>query len=303
MTNTQFAQNVYDFQMDVFKILLTKFEGKVVGSDDCNRGSLKDEFFDGFTPDEGNDEVEKKEKENLYEKIKEITNNHGNILSIEDAQNLGLHGGPGNGSGSRNPISDIFINTTIYGSKRLPMTYPKCYDDIIILTEDQLKMVEEYKKERKEKGQGVIGFIIHGENNDEKSSRPIHNDIKKFHSKFACITCGTSNTICDHKNDLYNDPRVLDLKTQTRNDFQPLCNNCNLRKRAVSLKTFKEKKRQLPPQSVLAMNGGIEFTYGDETFDPKDPQAMVGTFWYDPIAFGKECFKINSRQINHYKLN
>jgi|TARA_B110000503_G_scaffold60112_1_gene95645 5-methylcytosine-specific restriction endonuclease McrA len=236
------------------------------------------------------------EGETIYEEVKEITGNYKTILSIEKAQKLELHGGPGNGSGSRNPISDMFINTTIYGSKRLPMTYPKCYDDIIILTEGQLKMVEEYKKERKEKGQacgsGVIGFIIHGKNNEEKSSRPIHNDIKKFHSKFACITCGTSNTICDHKNDLYNDPRVLDMKTQTRSDFQPLCNNCNLRKRAVSLKTVKEKKRQPPPKSVLAMNGGITFISGDESFDPKNPHAMVGTYWYDPIEFGKECLKI-----------
>jgi len=54
--------------MEVFKILLTKFKGKVVGSDDCNMGSLKEEFFDGFTPDENVDEVEKEEKEEKDEK-------------------------------------------------------------------------------------------------------------------------------------------------------------------------------------------------------------------------------------------
>lgn len=248
----------------------------------------------------GNNEIKKQ--------VNEITNNHVNILSIENAQKLGLHGGPGNGSGDRTKISKMYVNTTIYGSEREPMTYPKCYDDHIELNEEDFKMIEKYKKERKERGlkceQGVVGFIIHGENTEEKNKRPIHKDIKKFHSQFPCIICSKSQTICDHKNDLYNDPRVLDMKTQTKDDFQSLCNNCNLRKRAVSLKTVKDKKRQPPGAAVLAMNGGIDFTYGGETFDPKDPQAMVGTYWYDPIAFGKECLKINSsRLINHYSLN
>jgi hypothetical protein len=50
MSNTQFAQNVYEFQMEVFAQLLSKFEGKVVGSDEFNLDSLKEEFFDGYTP-------------------------------------------------------------------------------------------------------------------------------------------------------------------------------------------------------------------------------------------------------------
>jgi hypothetical protein len=50
MSGDMFAQNVYEFQMEVFAQLLTKFEGKVIGSDDCNLDSLKDEFFKGYTP-------------------------------------------------------------------------------------------------------------------------------------------------------------------------------------------------------------------------------------------------------------
>jgi hypothetical protein len=42
------------------------------------------------------------------------------------------------------------------------------------------------------------------------------------------------------------------------------------------------------------MNGGIKFTKGDENYDSNDPDALVGTYWYDPIAFGKECHKINT---------
>ena len=244
---------------------------------------------------------------NMNENVKRITNDYKLILSIEKAQGLDLHGGPGNGSGDRTKISKMYINTTLYGSKREPMTYPKCYDEVIELDESQCEMVAQYKKERLSQGlacgQGVIGFIIHGENVDESKNRPIRKDIKAYYKQFPCISCGTRKTICDHKNDLYNDPRVLDSKTQYLEDFQPLCNNCNLRKRAVSLKTVKEKKRQAPPLDRLTMNGGIKFTEGGETFNPDDPNAMTGTYWYDPIAFGKACLIINSQKQSNYYGN
>ena len=247
-----------------------------------------------------------KTDEEIKKQVNEITNNYQNILSVEDTQKLGLHGGPGNGSGDRTKISKLYVNTAIYGNSREPMTYPKSYDEHIELTEDNKKMINEYKKNRKEEGlkcgSGVIGFIIHGENKDEKINHPIREDIKNYYSKFRCFKCNAKKTICDHKNDLYNDPRVLNRKTQTKDDFQPLCNNCNLRKRAVSLKRDKEKKRQPPTPDILSTNGGIKFTQGDENYDPNDPNALVGTYWYDPITFGKECLKINtSKQYNYYK--
>lgn len=49
-SSDQFSQGVYDFQMEVFKMMLEKFEGKVVGSDDFNLELLKETFFEGYTP-------------------------------------------------------------------------------------------------------------------------------------------------------------------------------------------------------------------------------------------------------------
>lgn len=224
------------------------------------------------------------------------------ILPIEKAKDLDLHGGPGNGSGDRTKMTKLYINTTVYGSAREPMTYPKCYNEIIELDENQLNIVEEYKNERIQNNlscsQGVIGFIIHGENKDDEVSRPISRDIKIYHLQSPCIACGSNKTICDHKNDLYNDPRVLNTQTQTKEDFQPLCNNCNLRKRAVSLKTVKDKKRQPPPPSIRLL--GIDFTQGNENYDPNDINAMVGTYWYDPIAFMTEVRnRLSMRQVNY----
>lgn len=55
--------------------------------------------------------------------------------------------------------------------------------------------------------------------------------------------CGSkSHLVTDHKNDLYNDIRVLNSKTQTVDDFQCLCNHCNLQKRQISKQTKIEKK-------------------------------------------------------------
>ena len=42
---------------------------------------------------------------------------------------------------------------------------------------------------------------------------------------------------------------------------------------------------------------GIDFIEGDETYDPKDINAMVGTFWYDPIEFMKKI-KEKVTQLN-----
>jgi len=100
------------------------------------------------------------------------------------------------------------------------------------------------------------------------------------------VVCGsTSSIIIDHKNDLYNDPRVLNSQTQTVDDFQPLCNHCNLQKRQTSVEA-RETKRRYPATRIASVAVfGIDFTRGDETYDPQDPNAMIGTYWYDPVAF------------------
>ncbi len=121
------------------------------------------------------------------------------------------------------------------------------------------------------------------------SSRPIRKDIKDHYKKQPCCVCGrTSELVCDHKNDLYNDPRVLNTKTQTFADFQSLCNSCNLLKRQISKDTIKNGKRYGATNIPSMKPFGIDFTVGDEKFDISDINAMVGTFWYDPIEFNKK---------------
>ncbi len=150
--------------------------------------------------------------------------------------------------------------------------------------------IKEYVWEKyPEKGK-ILKLRMTGIDTNElnKKNRPIRKDIKDFYKKKPCVVCGSmSDLVCDHKNDLYNDIRVLNSKTQTKDDFQSLCNACNLRKRAVSVKTIKTGKRWGATNIPMFVSWGIDFIEGDETYDPTDPNALVGTYWYDPIAFIK----------------
>jgi hypothetical protein len=124
---------------------------------------------------------------------------------------------------------------------------------------------------------------------ENRQNRPIRDDIHaalRDAPGACCVACGSSSSlVTDHKNDLYNDIRVLQAQTQTIDDFQVLCTHCNLQKRQVSKRTRETGLRygatNIPSFAVF----GIDFTEGDETYDPSDINAMRGTYWYDPIEF------------------
>lgn len=131
---------------------------------------------------------------------------------------------------------------------------------------------------------------------DLSSMRPIRKDIRDALYTKPCVVCGTNSQIeIDHKNGLYNDSRVLNSKTQTVDDFQPLCKHCNDQKRQTCVWQKKHNKRypaSLIPQLAIF---GHDFTQGDETFDETNIDALVGTYWYDPVDFIK---KIRSLFLN-----
>ena len=147
------------------------------------------------------------------------------------------------------------------------------------------------KSERKIKIKYLKWFGF--DNNDIK--RPIGTKIKKYFSSknIKCVNCGTTNNIIpDHKNDLYNDLKVLDIKTQTIDDFQALCRNCNKLKGSINKKMLKTKKRPSALDVPIPSLFGIAYTKGDETFDENDPNWGIGCYWYDPIKFIKDCIEI-----------
>jgi hypothetical protein len=142
------------------------------------------------------------------------------------------------------------------------------------------------------KGKGVTTVLmrIYGlQENTESKQRPIRNDIRKHFSALPCCVCGcTTNVEADHKNDMYNDPRVLRSGTQTLDDFQPLCRHCNLQKRYAKKVRTRESVRYPATRIPMLAVFGVDYVTGESHFDPNDIHALVGTFWYDPVEFMKQ---------------
>ena len=141
---------------------------------------------------------------------------------------------------------------------------------------------------RRGKHRRIIALRTKGLSDNELNgkNRPIRPDIELHHKAMGCVVCGSnSSLVTDHKNDLYNDLRVLSSKTQTKEDFQCLCEHCNLQKRQISKKTKETKKRVGATTIPQLAPFGIDFIEGDESYDEQNVNAMVGTYWHDPIAF------------------
>jgi len=163
--------------------------------------------------------------------VKKITNNFNNILSRNEIRKHSNLDWGDNGIGDR--WCDKKLNyIVIYKGTKKPKIYTDCDEDIKTYEDTINKFKDEYD------GQdvGIIGIKVLSIRKT-KDIRPIRKDIKGHYKNKNCIVCGSSSEIViDHKNDNYDDTRVLDSKTQTHDDFQPLCTHCNLQKRQVSKK-------------------------------------------------------------------
>jgi hypothetical protein len=148
-------------------------------------------------------------------------------------------------------------------------------------------------------GNSIQLIKIIGPYDASSSTRAIRADIKMAFKNSVCVSCGTGKTEIDHKNGLYNDPRVLSTKTQRVEDFQPLCKHCNDQKRQT-YKWQTENGRRYPATKIpMFRNHSIDFVEGDEKYDPNDLDAMVGTYWYDPVEFMKKRDTIIAASIPH----
>lgn len=159
------------------------------------------------------------------------------------------------------------------------------------------RYVWDVAKDTSQRGYPVKMYRTIGFADNQAGTCNIRDDIKKHYRGKPCSACcfygPPESMVVDHKNDLRNDPRVLDLKTQRPDDFQSLCERCNLRKREVCKKMRETGKRQGATQiHCNAAFLGVDFTSGDDTYDPDDVNATVGTYWHDPIAFRMKALQI-----------
>lgn len=106
----------------------------------------------------------------------------------------------------------------------------------------------------------------------------------------CCDSCGSQDNLhCDHKNDLYNDPRMFNKAKQTEADVQTLCGKCNSSKARAKQKREAENKRQPPPHNRYREGiYGVKYTEGNDTFDQNDPNWHKGTYWGDCLDYIKK---------------
>lgn len=136
------------------------------------------------------------------------------------------------------------------------------------------------------KRNSISHIKVYRRKDPSKESRSIHREIRDALRGSSCVACGSAHDVeIDHKNGLYNDSRVLSLETQKLEDFQTLCRHCNLQKRQTLVETRRTGKRYGATRIPMLLPWGIDFTQGDENYEETDVNAMVGTYWYDPVAF------------------
>jgi hypothetical protein len=123
----------------------------------------------------------------------------------------------------------------------------------------------------------LIGF-----NNKKNESRTIRSNIKQYYKTKKCVITYTSGAECDHKNGRYNDPRVNNIKTQRKSDFQSLHKDVNKAKR----QRCKECKESGKRFDAKLLGYPISYYKGSTKHSDK-PNGCVGCFWYDPIEFRK----------------
>ena len=211
--------------------------------------------------------------------VKKISDNYKKIISRNEiAQNPIIDWG-NNGVGDR--FARKKFNYTVIQKSGEYTTYSENDETI-----DQ-KEIKLFMNTIDNSLRGIVGIKIHSMRT-KNTSRPIREDIKEHYKTQPCVVCGsTSDLVCDHKNDLYNDPRVLDMKTQKLEDFQTLCRHCNLQKRQVCKKEKKINKlyqaKNIPMVAV---------------FNPPEVTKKEDTYWYDPVMY---CKKIKTSQDERIK--
>jgi hypothetical protein len=216
----------------------------------------------------------------LNKLVREVSKKYSKIISREVLRKYDKLNWGDNGIGDR-WCNKKFNYSVVYASGKVK-NYSENLDDEI----PKEKLENFLKEETTEKG--IIGIYVYSKRKNIVKW-PIRKDIKDLIYKNSCVVCGSKeNIICDHKNDLYNDERVLNIKTQTVEDFQALCNHCNLQKRQVCKKEKETNKIYVGRNLEKYKNLKFELPDDKKLYDVKDVNCKKDTYWYDPVEYDKK---------------
>nr|QOI90564.1 hypothetical protein HWQ62_00433 [Pyramimonas orientalis virus] len=219
------------------------------------------------------------------ELVQKLSNNFRNIISREELKKHPKLDWGNNGVGDR-WCNKRFNYALIYGGKQKYKIYSDRLDDDV----PEEELTNFYNEHLGQKG--TLGIFVFSLKDKSKiQARPISKMVRLDILSQSCVSCGSySDIIPDHKNDLYNDPRVLSGKTQVVADFQPLCNHCNLQKRQVSKKEKQDQALYSAKKLVRFRIYDFEFPWEKKVFDINDIHCKEDTYWYDPVEFERKVY-------------
>lgn len=122
-----------------------------------------------------------------------------------------------------------------------------------------------------------------GFNKAPKTTQNIRSDIYTFYQNKPSALSGVfekNRMEIDHKNGRKDNLRVMNIATQTVDDFMPLTKSENDMKR----QKCKECKRSGCRFKATTLGYPIDYWYGD-SIRPDSPDGCIGCFLYDPIEF------------------
>lgn len=226
---------------------------------------------------------------NIDELIVKLTNNYTEIISISIIRKYDILYWGGNGLGDR-WLNKKYNYCVIYSNKK-PKNYSENdYDIIPNELFEQFLHINNTNIKGIKGIRGIIGIYIYSKRMNI-IKHPIAKNILKIIKNKSCVICGTTNDIiCDHKNDLYNDPNVLNILTQIIDDFQPLCNHCNLQKRQICKNELKFAKLYSAKNIVRYQQYNFLFPWEMKIYDKNDKNCKKDTYWYDPIEFERKIY-------------
>ena len=241
------------------------------------------------TPTKSNTDIEDNNKHvNLHTLVYKLTNNLTDYIPREKLHSYPALNWGNNGVGDR-WAKKRFNYCVLYRGNGGIKYY--CENDKEYVIDNDI--IKTCTKNTTIKRNGIIGIFVFSKRTNIPS-RPIRNSIRSQIITQQCVMCGTTSSVeCDHKNDLYNDPRVLDSIQQNIDDFQPLCRHCNLVKRQIHVKemAYNEGKRD-DEKKIYSVKNLPQFSWVSfpipwemKVFDISDPSTKMDTYWYDPIEF------------------
>ena len=223
-------------------------------------------------------------------RIESLSGEFTKIIPKEELDKLGLGWG-NNGIGDR-WRGGYFNYVGVYKNPKKNEKAAVCSENL----DDRIPagIIDEFLKTNTNKSPGIIGIFIFSIRNCKKHPHPIKPAILLI-CKTSCVLCGSSsNLVCDHKNDLYNDARVLNVHTQVESDFQPLCTHCNLQKRQICKIERRDLKLYSAKNIRRYQEYKFEFPWEKKAFDLADIHCKDDTYWFDPVEFDRKIFLYSS---------